>query len=113
MDDLADLAGDADNLGDDVDRIEIGRWRRTRRAVADDAATLLCADDGERGRRGVGAALGAARNMQGDTVAGGRQMLGDLRRERAGRDQPRSAGRSPGTGDDAPARIVRLRNETE
>jgi len=40
-------------------------------------------------------------------------MLCKLRRERAGRDQPRSAGRSPWTGDDAPARIARRRNEIE
>ena len=43
----------------------------------------------------------------------GGRWCASSRRERARRDQSRGAGRSPGTGDDAPARIARLRNETE
>ena len=75
--------------------------------LADDARIPTRADDGQRGRRRMRAAFGAAGNMNLErTVEMRRGGRGDLRREGARGDVRRCADRRAGAGDDAPARIV-------
>ena len=78
--------------------------------MPNDAAAALGSHHGERGGTGVGAALGAAGNM--DEMAGRRQMRRQLMREHACADQSRRACGLAGTGNNLPARIIRARDES-
>src|SRR3990170_7477896 len=113
MSGLARPARDAAEFSEEIDGVSIGRWRVLRRSVADDATALLGADNGQRSRRGMSAAFGATRDVNGDSVAGKRHVARNLGRKRAGCDQSVRAKRRPRTGGDAAARIGWLRNETE
>src|SRR5712675_3669095 len=85
-----------------------------RSAVDQEVALPGAADSGERGRAAMGAALGAARNV--DNLAGADQPGGGLRdsgAKRAGGNFARAADRRARTGDHAPARIVWVGDEAE
>ena len=72
------------------------------------------ADDGQRRRRGMGAALGAAGDVDRERpVEKRRRCRGDRRRHGAGGDVRRRADRRSGTGDDVAARIAGAHDEAE
>src|SRR3989304_6474839 len=101
---LARAARDAAGFSEEIGGVSIGRWRALRRSVADDAAALRGADDGERGGLLMGTPLGATRDMDGDPVAGKRHMARNLGRKRAGRDQSVRASGGPRAGGAAAGR---------
>ena len=113
MDGLARLGGDAVEQGGEIGGIGVFRRLVARRAVANDAAALLGADDGEGGGFRMGAALGAARDVHGNAVAGKGHMARDLGGKRARRDQAMRAGGRARTGGDAAARIGGVRDEAK
>jgi hypothetical protein len=59
------------NLGGKVRRIDVPAGSGARRSVPDDAAALLGSDNGERGGSAMGAALGAAGDVDRDRVRTG------------------------------------------
>src|SRR5258708_39184256 len=89
--DSRDLVGEARG-------IDVMTRRRPRGTTVNDPAAFRSPRQGERGGRWVGAALGAARNVDANTVAPGPECglkdWGQRRRKRARRYQPRGAGRS-------------------
>src|SRR3972149_11017004 len=95
---LARPARDAAEFSEEIGGAGIGRWRTLRRSVADDAAALRGADDGQGSRFLMGTPLGATRDVNGDPVAGKRHVARDLGRKRAGRNQSVRASRRPRTG---------------
>ena len=79
MNDLA-FCKHARDLGGELTRSDAVARQCARRGVADDAAALRVADDGQNGGRGMGTALGAAGHVHRNALA----QACELRRERSG-----------------------------
>src|SRR5437764_15381363 len=92
-------------FGDKVFAIDVAERRVPRRAVVHDAATALAADDRQRGRRRMRAALEATRNMQRDLTRIGRERRREYGGKHARRQKGGRAGAFARTGRDAAARI--------
>jgi hypothetical protein len=87
--------------------------RVLRAPVAHEAAFAVDADDGQRSRAGMGAALGASGNVDHCLTIEERRCRGNRGRQRSRWDLSRCAGRRAGTRHPAPARIVGGCDETE
>jgi hypothetical protein len=101
MDGLA--TGDAGEQSFEIGGIGAGYRRIARRAVADDAAALLRADDSERGGLRVRAAFDATGDVERNAVAGERHMVYDLGGKRARSNQAMRASGGARAGGDAAA----------
>jgi hypothetical protein len=80
----------------------------SRRAIGNERAAFWRADDGQCGRCGVGAAFGAARNVDGEI---GKPC--DAGCQRARSDMRRCANRRAGAGNNGPSWIVGAHDETK
>jgi hypothetical protein len=113
MDGLARCGGEAVEQGGEIGGIGVFRRLIARRAVANDAAALPGADDGQGRRPWMGAALGAARDVYGDAISREGNVARELGGKGAGSDQAMRAKRRPRAGGDAAARIGSVRDEAE
>jgi len=103
----------AGDLGGEAGGRDVTARRRPRRAVADKAAALCVSDYGQRGRHGMGAALGASGHMDRDAGAQPRELRRKRCRNPARIDVTGRAGWRAGTGGDATARVGGGHDETE
>src|SRR5215468_4938782 len=96
----------------EVSRIDVMTRRRTCGAKVNDTAAIRGTHQGERSGHWMGAALGAARDVDDNAVARGPKCglkdWGQRRRKRARRHQPRGAGRSARTCRDATSGIASM-----
>src|SRR5437899_12546258 len=108
---------DSRDLVAEVRGIDVMTRRRTGGTTVNDTAAVRGPHQGERGGRWVGAALGAARNVDNNAVAHGPECRledwSERRRKGARRYQPRGAGRSPRACGDATSWIAGMHHEAE
>jgi hypothetical protein len=110
---LPPLHGDAHNLADKIGRTNVVVRPVARRPAMDNATAGFAADHSDASGFWMGAALAAPRDVHGDVVIARRKMSGYFGSERARRDEPGGAGREAWAGDDTPARIGGIDNESE
>ena len=114
MGSLVGLCHDSRNLGTEVRGIDVVTRRRARRAMVNDTAAARGAHQGERGRHRMGAALGAARNVDRNAATRPEAVFESRvqrRPKRTSRDQPRGASRRARASGDATPGIASTHDE--